>query len=224
MGRIQDGASSQAGKPPFTMPATPRSRETQRNAHACRNGRRLPEHRPRAERPADLPERAGAGRHGRAAGLQLDLVGRAPFHRLHDVPRRRAVPVLHGRPHPAGAAGLDGGGAALARSHARGRADLHARPSVGRPHDPRPGPRRRQGRVRGLPPRHGRQPRAVRRIRRGAAAGARDRRDGPPGQALPAAAHAPSAPRPSSRSAAAPMPRPSAPRARASWRSSASAC
>ncbi len=40
------------------------------------------------------------------------------------------------------------------------------------------GPRCRQGRVRRLPPRHGRQPRAVRRIRRGAAQGPRKRRHG----------------------------------------------
>ena len=158
-------------------------------AHACGNGDRLPEHRPRTQRPSDLPERTGAGRPGRAAGLRIDLGRRAPFHRLHDVPRRRAVPVLHGRPHAACAAGLDGGGAAVARPDAGRRAGLDARPSVGRPHDPGSGPRRRQGRVRRLPARHGRQPRAVRRIRRGAPEGSRERRDGISRQALQAARH-----------------------------------
>ena len=157
-------------------------------SHACRNGHRLPEHRPRGLRPPDLPERARARRHGRAAGLRIDLVGRAPFHRLHDVPRRRAVPVLHGRPHAQREARLDGRGPALARSDARRRADLDARPALRRPHDPGPRPRRGQGRVRRLPPRHGRQPRAVRRVRRGAAQGPRERRDGIRRQALPPAA------------------------------------
>ena len=156
-------------------------------------------------------------------GFEFDLVGRAPFHRLHDVPRRRAVPLLHGGPHQACAAGLDGGGAAVARPDAGGRADLDARPSLGRPHDPGSGPRRRQGRVRRLPPRHGRQPRAVRRIRRGAAEGSRERRDGISRQALPAARHR-HPPRPLQV-----LPRPhlcrggQSRRARASWPSSASA-
>ena len=130
-------------------------------------------------------------------GFELIWARRAPFHRLHDVPRRRAVPVLHGRPHEARAAGLDGGGAAVAR------------PDAGRPSRSRCsticsggrmilglGPRRGQGRVRRLPARHGRQPRAVRRIRRGAPEGPRERRDGISRQALQAAARPPSAPRP----------------------------
>ena len=121
-------------------------RQRQRGiADACGNGCRLPEHRPRAFRSSDLSERAGAGRSGRAAGLRFDLGGRAPLHRLHDVPRRAAVPVVLRRPHPARAAGLDGGGAAVARPDAGRRADLGARPPLGRALHPRHGPRRWAG-------------------------------------------------------------------------------
>jgi len=121
-------------------------RQQQRGtAHACGNGRRLQNTgRALSDHQIYLNELALADM-AEPAGLRIDLGRRAPLHRLHDVPRRRAVPLLHGGPHQARAAGLDGGGAAVARPDAGGRAGLDARPSLGRPHDPGSRSRRGQG-------------------------------------------------------------------------------
>ena len=64
-----------------------------------------------------------------AEPLGFDSVwgGRASFRRLHDVPRRAAVPVVHGGPDQAREARLDGRRAAVARSDSGRRAGLDAR-------------------------------------------------------------------------------------------------
>ena len=51
------------------------------------------------QRPRRLPERAPARGAGRAARVRVGLGRRASLHRLHDVPRRAAVPHVHGGAH-----------------------------------------------------------------------------------------------------------------------------
>ena len=113
---------------------------------------------------------------------------RASLHRLYDVPEPRAVPHLHGRPHQARAAGLDGAGVAVARSDPAGRGDRRPRSRLRRAHDSRHRPWRRARRVRGVPRADGREPRALRRSRRADPGRARDRVLRIHGPTLPAAA------------------------------------
>jgi hypothetical protein len=147
-----------------------------RGFHARGNGDRLPEPGPGAPRLRRLPARAPAQRPGRAPGLRIHLGRGAPLHRLHDVPRRGAVPHLHGRADRTHPAGLHGGGPALARPAARGRADLDARRHLAGPDDPRPGAGGRQDRVRRLPLADGGVAPALRGVGPDAAAGPGDRR------------------------------------------------
>ena len=114
----------------------------------------------------------------RAARVRFGLVGRAPLHRLHDVPRRRAVPHLDGGEDRADRPRLDGGRAAVARPHPGRGADRDARPDLRRTGDPRDRARPRPGGVRRLPRRHGRVARALRRDRAARARSARERVDG----------------------------------------------
>ena len=177
------------------------------------------------ERSADLPERARARRPGRAAGLRVDLVASSTTS-----PTTRCAPTsLQFLSYMAGRT-----------THVQ----LGSMVVVLPWHDPMRvaeqismldhlsggrmilGLGRGAGKVEfdGFRARHGRQPRAVRRIRRGAARGPRERRNGIRRQALPPAARRRSGPPRSRASAAAPMRRPSSPESRrASWPSSASA-
>ena len=70
--------------------------------HARRHGRHLPGAGRGAHRSQRLPERAPPRRSRRAARLRVALGRRAPLHRLHDVPRRAAVPDLLRRAHASG--------------------------------------------------------------------------------------------------------------------------
>ena len=160
----------------------------------------------------------------RAARLRVDLERRAPLHELHDVPRRPAVPHLHGRAHEDREARLDGAGAPVARPGAGGRADRDARPHVQRPADPRPRPGHRQGRVRRLPRRDGQGPPAVQGGGRGDPRRARDRRHGVRRRVRRPARASSCTRRRSSRSRAAPTRPPSRPSRPRSWPSSAPAC
>ena len=105
--------------------------------HARRLLRHLSEPGQRPVRLRDLPQRAPVRRDGGAARFRVDLVGRASLHRLHDVPRRVAIPHLHGRADQAREARHDGGRAAVARPDAGGGKGLHAGQHLRREGHPR---------------------------------------------------------------------------------------
>ena len=159
----------------------------------------------------------------RAARLRLVLERRAPLHRLHHGARRAAAPLLRRRAHAEDRARQHGGGPALARPDAGRRGDLAPRLALRRPLHPRHRPRRRPRRVRGLPHRHGRVARALRRVRRDDPQGSRDRLLRVRRQVHQAAEEGHPAGARSSRSAGAPTPPRCHPSRRASWPSSASA-
>ena len=180
-------------------------------SHARRYVHGVPEPRQAPIRLRGIPQRTAPRRPGRAAGLRVHLGRGAPLHRLHHVPRRAAIPVLHGWADRAGQARLDGGGAAVARPGARGRRVRDA----GQPQR-WPGSRGRrsragQGGVRRIPAGHERVPPALQRVGRtpGPGAGGRIRRVRRRVDATSRGSK--SGPTPSALSRAAPTPPPSPP-------------
>ena len=95
--------------------------------------------------------RAGLRPPGGDVGLRLDLDGRAPLHRLHDVSGPAAAPDVPGRPDPPHPARHGRHRPALARPGAAGGADHPARQPVRWAGPARHRPGHRQGRVRRLP-------------------------------------------------------------------------
>ena len=102
-------------------------------------------------------------------GLRLRVDGRAPLHRLHDVPRSAAAALLAGGPHRARPPRHRCGRAAVARSGARRRADRAPRQPLRWPAAARHRAGHRPHRVRGLRRRHGHVARALRGVGRGGA-------------------------------------------------------
>ena len=211
---------ARATEPRLTSPPESHGAGSQ---HARRDVRHLPGVRGIAVGPGGVGGRPRLADLAEPLGFESIWSVEHHFTRLHDVPRRAAVPHLHGRPHEHGEARLDGAGAALARPGAGRRADRHARPHVQRPAHPRPRPGHGQGRVRRVPRRDGPGPPAVQGVGRGDPRRPRDRRHGVPRRVRrPAAGRAaPGAARDRSRAARTRRPsRPSRPR---SWPGSAPA-
>ena len=117
--------------------------------HAGRHDHDLPRC-GRHQRRRGVAQRSRPRRAGRATRLRLGVGRRAPLHLVHHVPRRAAVPDVHGGPHQADAVGLDGGDPAVARPGARRRAGDDAGHDVRWSLHLRDGPRSRSRRVRGL--------------------------------------------------------------------------